>query len=368
MNEVICYGGITPSQNMKAFLRLAAKFRIFPKPQKEYHKVQCEGRSARQRWVIRDKAANPGEDFEQYRRRKEREADNREPYNRERKKVNFTRTRATSLLCNKTITMPAPAPEHQEMKIQGEQIDLIEAWDFHMLEHKDENGRYVGANNLSKEEALGRREIQQGIKEKNWKLYMTDKSGKLCLDTEENFLKSMEEHYVGEQEVTMRVVKESEGQLNNHSKAWASILNLGGAAGEGQSVRIKQALMVHDSPVPVMLGLRKDHKRCDDPIGGPPLRPLMNGKIGPNAPLANLIARVLRPIRSDIQDNLINTEVLSTEEVLYFIHKFNVKEKEMGRLNLPRGCKAPPYSPTTTPLAAWTSRGSTPIARRPLHN
>ena len=80
----------------------------------------------------------------------------------------------------------------------------------------------------------------------------------------------------------------------------------------------------------------------------------MNVKIGPNAPLANLIARVLRPVRSDIQEKLIITEVLLTEEVLHFIDKFNTKDKEMGRNNLPRGCKAPPpFNPGSSQLAAW---------------
>ena len=81
----------------------------------------------------------------------------------------------------------------------------------------------------------------------------------------------------------------------------------------------------------------------------------MNGKLGPNAPLANLLARVLRPVRSDLQEKLITTEVLSTEEVLHYIEKFNIKEKEFGRPNLPRGCKAPPpFSLTVIVLAAWT--------------
>ena len=87
-----------------------------------------------------------------------------------------------------------------------------------MLEHLYNDGRYAGANNLTKEEAIRRREIQDGIRNKGWKPYCKDKSRKLCFATEENFLRFMEEHYKDEQEVSMRIVKQSEGQLNNHSK------------------------------------------------------------------------------------------------------------------------------------------------------
>ena len=62
--------------------------------------------------------------------------------------------------------------------------------------------------------------------------------------------------------------------------------------------------------------LRKDHKKDWDRILGPKSRLLVNGKRGPNAGLANLCTRILRPIRSEAVDRE-ETEVCSTKELLH---------------------------------------------------
>ena len=121
-------------------------------------------------------------------------------------------------------------------------------------------------------------------------LYGTDKSGKLVLNTKDNFLRAMEPHYSGDQEVSYQAILKSEPLLNNHAKAWCKILKLGVTAGYSHSRRIREAMTVEHSNVKHMRGLRKDHKLAPDPVLGPPLRPLVDGKIGPNAPLTNLMS------------------------------------------------------------------------------
>ena len=60
--------------------------------------------------------------------------------------------------------------------------------------------------------------------------------------------------------------------------------------------------------------LRKDHKVYVDLIRGPPLRPLCDGKKGPNAPLANLQCRLIKAVREGVCDQ-VDTEILSIEEL-----------------------------------------------------
>ena len=132
----------------------------------------------------------------------------------------------------------------------------------------------------------------------------------------------MAPHYQEEPVVAYEAVTRSEAILNNHSKAWAKLLRLGADAGEGMLQRIQNALQVHDSNVPGLQGLRKDHKRYEDKTTGPPLRPLCNGKVGPNAPLANILARLIKLVREGLHQTH-STEVLSTEEVLNPIQSLN---------------------------------------------
>ena len=100
-----------------------------------------------------------------------------------------------------------------------------------------------------------------------------------------------------------------------------------------------------------MTGLRKDHKVGLDKEEGPPTRPVVNGKAGPNCGLANLVSRILRPIRKKVVAESEN-EVVSTEELLRWIEEFNLdrrrKEAEAGgeeetnrttRRSLARSCK-----------------------------
>ena len=101
-------------------------------------------------------------------------------------------------------------------------------------------------------------------------------------------------------------------------------MNFGANAWEGQSERARNALVVKHSSVPNLDGFRKDHKRCDDPIRGPPLRPLCNAKVGPNANCANMQCRFLKVVRHGVNEK-IDTEVLSTEEVCHHILKLNEK-------------------------------------------
>ena len=250
--------------------------------------------------------------------------------------LDYTKIPVTQFLANKFINF-LPASEEQEIRMGAERLQLLDAWDLYIGKHSDKNGRIKGANNLTRAEALGRKEISEGVKNRNWMLYGTDKSGRLVLDTRDNFLRAMEPHYSGDQEVTYQAILNSEPLLNNHSKAWCKILNFGANAGTDQSQRIKEAMTVKHSNVANMKGLRKDHKLTPDPVKGPPLRAVVDGKVGPNAPLANLMARVLRPVRFGMHSN-VKTEILSTEEALHLIQKFNLQTKNQ-RKQPRRGCK-----------------------------
>ena len=270
VGEVVVLGGIQASDNMKAFLRLPLKFRTYCKPDRDAVTVQTEGRAARQRWVIRDKNQNGEEDFETYRRRKERQEDEKAPLRGN--KLNFTRIPVTQLHSNKFIHLPKTASEVQEIRIGAEKVQLLDAWDLYIRQNTDAEGRVKGAQNLTRAEALGRKEISDGVKNRNWMLYGTDKSSKLVLDTRENFLNCMEPHFKNDQHVQYDAILRSEPLLNNHSKAWAKILNMGLNAGQGQISRIRDALTVKQSNVATLKGLRKDHKSAADPVKGPPLR------------------------------------------------------------------------------------------------
>ena len=134
---------------------------------------------------------HPGEIFLDRVERLEAENWDREPFLRGENSVDLSNTRVTSLLYNKMVNMPPPSDWEHEVVIQQQQLEVLNILDDYMLQQCDNNGRPIGMVNLTGEQALGRKEILQGIKTRKWKLYGTDKSEKLVLYTEASYMRAI---------------------------------------------------------------------------------------------------------------------------------------------------------------------------------
>ena len=121
---------------------------------------------------------------------------------------------------------------------------------------------------------------------------------------------------------------------------WIRVVGMGSDAGHQK--RITKAMQSHFAPLPQAKGARKDHKPMDPDIGYP-MRVMMDGKKGPNGPLANLMSQILRPVRLALNET-VDTEVINTEELCYFIQEHNKKiDNDPGpRLQPRRSTKTPP--------------------------
>ena len=105
----------------------------------------------------------------------------------------------------------------------------------------DAKGNCKGGNNLTEEEQAGLDEIKDGVKNKGWMVYNSDKSGKIVLDTKDNFLKCMSEHYESDKTVTPEDIRKAELKMNSYTKLWCKVLNIGESAGTGQTRRCARA-------------------------------------------------------------------------------------------------------------------------------
>ena len=72
------------------------------------------------------------------------------------------------------------------------------------------NKRGEVQGNLSEEEKGGMRSLQKRMREKEIILIKTDKSGKLCITTREEYMKMGEEHTRSDEKVDRKVVIEKE--------------------------------------------------------------------------------------------------------------------------------------------------------------
>ena len=140
------------------------------------------------------------------------------------------------------------------------------------------------------EEEAGRQQILDGIKTKDWLLYTSDKLGRMVLDTKENFIEGMGEHFEGDHIATAQEVRKAEEHLNNHTRTFVRMFNIGDSA--GQCRRCSRALISNHVTIIVLQGYCKNHKhnREGNPVLGPKLRLLCAANKAPNATIGNLVA------------------------------------------------------------------------------
>ena len=84
---------------------------------------------------------------------------------------------------------------------------------------------------LSEKERAGLDEIHEGVRNREWTIYCTDKSEKIVLYKKENFLKCMEDHYLSDPLVTLQEVIEAEKNINDHIRSWCKNFHIGQEAG-----------------------------------------------------------------------------------------------------------------------------------------
>ena len=331
IEEGIILGGIQASREVKAFLRLPSKFRVYEKFDEQRFRVHSEVTSTKQRF---SRLADKGDSLNNDARLDIRDTETRarNVMRQGGTEADFTMMKAKDLKHHKRMGQPECLPEEEEIKVLNQKRISLEAM-----------GAYLGDNesqpktgcNLTKEEYLGWKEVKSGIKSKGWHLCATDKSGKLVLDLKDNYLQAMLKHANKDVPASMEEVAISEGILYSHSTAICRIFNMGREAGDGEADRIKEALKPVFCGVPALVGSRKDHKTGWDAIIGPPTRPICNANIGPNSGLGNLVARALRPLKIALGRECQYT-VCSTEELLREIHDYNQSTLEAQEPLLPQ--------------------------------
>ena len=95
----------------------------------------------------------------------------------------------------------------------------------HLDKECDENGR-PKENNLHANEISGLRGAMELVKTSNGIIYQTDKSGKLCIDSNDNYAKMMKPHVENDQVIDEKEKEKIVRNCNGHSASWSRMVNL----------------------------------------------------------------------------------------------------------------------------------------------
>ena len=237
--------------------------------------------------------------------------------------INFRNLKATDLKNNKRITILETGDYAEEIRMNNVKSELKEVYIKYIKENCDDKGNLL-ENNLSVEQAI--KELKTRMKNENLVCVETDKTGKLALDTKENYIKKVRKHIDINEVISTKEVTRIENKLNAHAEHAAKITMAG--ENTGQNKRIKGNLKTKDNPIPILHGTSKDHKIVTNDIEGPDVRTIMGALVGPNVGLSNFIGKeVIRRVAEDLNsDNVCK----STEEVLSRSENYNKNRVKNG--------------------------------------
>lgn len=202
--------------------------------------------------------------------------------------------RATELPGARDINVPGLLDIKDEIKVQQMRENYIDTASQYIMEMCDEKGNINDGDNLTMDELTRIKQIAKGIKHKGWMLYQSDMSGRMVLDIKEKPLNRMNEH----SEVSVSEVRQPKLRLKNYCRNWAKILVNGSESGTGHYRRWCRGLVISYTLIPVLQGLRKDHKGNidSDSSKGPKLCQLCAANTTPNAALGNLMSKLVRAL------------------------------------------------------------------------
>ena len=109
--------------------------------------------------------------------------------------------------------------------------------------------------NISEEQQDGLRSLVSRRKEEGLLYFETDKSGKMSVDTVQNFSEKMSQHLECGVEVDSSFVVSTEKELNARAVSWGRILGVG--AEWGHEDRVKQSFISTSSYPPPIYGLKR---------------------------------------------------------------------------------------------------------------
>ena len=252
------------------------------------------------------------------------DAESRQVYDPKRRVFDDRKRRATDLQECARVTLPKPLSTNHEagFEMRRGTSDVI----YEGYRKEECNGKGEVRGNLTMEEKDGLRRLQKRIKEKEVVILKTDKSGKLCLATREEYERMGAEHTGKDAEIDRKGIIEKEKQLNGHVFFWSKMWGSGDA--HNHRARIIDSKVVSSEQLADLYLMFKDHKE------GRKSRPVVTGCSSNTRGFSNSVSDLLESVNKANQDPY---ECISSEDKLARIENFNIesaKIMEEGRKRL----------------------------------
>ena len=149
----------------------------------------------------------------------------------------------------------------------------------------------------------------------------TDKSGKMCICTREEYKKMGEKHTQKDDKVDRKNIIEKEKNLNGHVFFWSKMLGSGDS--HGHRDRIIDSKVVSSEQLASLYLMYKDHKKEKGST-----RPVVTGCNSNTKGFSNSVSDLLESVNKAKEEAY---EVVSGEDMLAKVEMYNVEAEEIKK-------------------------------------
>ena len=200
------------SDAAKEVLKLPPKTAVFAKIKLEEIQMEVsKAIDAKARWEDMDRVRRE----ESQQTREEAEEEERmetEIYNKQDGTLKLYNMRVTDLPTNKEVFLPDERSNDVEVGLQGLSVELLEVARNYIKNNVDKNGN-VKEGNLTKTQEAGLKDLENLVKE-NHIVTKTDKSGRQCLLTENEYIQVGEQHVNGDPVKSRKEIEKNEDEAD----------------------------------------------------------------------------------------------------------------------------------------------------------
>ena len=253
--EPLNYGNVELSAAEKKAILLPPKQTVFDKISKEQLEVAAEVLANKIRWELRARDQREGAEWteeHEWELVKEKMV-----FDEPNKSMNFAKQRVTDMESCRRINTPDPGKERDEIVIANLKSRFVSAGMDYVKQNCDKKGNII-EQNIDKETSDGIKSLKERSDKNEIIVVPTDKSGRLAVNTIENYVESMEPHIANDKIITIEDKKATEDILNGHSIQFGRILEVG--AIHKHEGRVESALRNKSCHVPVLFGLERTTK------------------------------------------------------------------------------------------------------------
>ena len=191
---------------------------------------------------------------------------------------------------------------------------------------KECRGKIECIENLTVSERRGLKKLAKRVKNKEIVIWLTDKSGKMCVSTVEKYEEAGEAHTEHDEKVSWEDVEEVQKDIKCHMKGLNRVFRPGMSHSERNMERCFEAKELKTTAIPRVKLLMKDHKEPGTD-GVLKTRPVCTACRSPNGELSEYLADIL-DAAAEASDS--SEEAISTEDLLSMVDKVSSKILGLG--------------------------------------